>query len=188
MLKLIAKFCFWITGWKQVGEYPKDLTKSVMIAAPHTSNWDFFYARAAFFIMGVPVRITIKKEAMFFPMNLILKAFGVIPIDRHKKAEVLVKKNSLVDAMVGLFHEREELVILITPEGTRKYVPKWKSGFWHVAKGAGVPIVLGYLDYEKKHAGVGPLIYPSGDIEDDMKKIMDFYRGIKGKYPEKGVI
>lgn len=187
MFKLIARFCFWLTGWKQVGKYPPELKKAVMIAAPHTSNWDFFYARAGFFIMGVPVRTTIKKEAMFFPLNLVLQFFGVIPIDRNKKGDGLRKQNSLVDAMINLFEERENLVILITPEGTRRYVPRWKTGFYHVARGANVPIVLGYLDYEKKHAGVGPVVYPSDDVDADLAKILDFYREIKGKYPENGV-
>ncbi len=187
MLKLIARFCFWLTGWTQVGVFPKDLKQAVMIAAPHTSNWDFFYARAAFFIMDVPVRTTIKKEAMFFPLNLVLKFFGVIPIDRSRVAGGLKKSSGMVESMIQLFETRENLVILITPEGTRKYVPRWKTGFYHVAKGAGVPIVLGYLDYEKKHAGVGPIIYPGDNLEEDLAKIMEFYRGIKGKYPELGV-
>ena len=158
-----------------------------MIAAPHTSNWDFFYARAAFFIMGIPVKTTIKKEAMFFPLNLVLRFFGVIPIDRNKKADGLTRKNSLVDAMVQLFEERERLVILITPEGTRKYVARWKTGFYHVAKGAEVPIILGYLDYEKKHAGIGPIIYPGNDLDEDLENILEFYRSVKGRYPELGV-
>jgi 1-acyl-sn-glycerol-3-phosphate acyltransferase len=186
-LKLIAQFCFWLTGWKKVGVYPENTPKSVMIAAPHTSNWDFFYARAAFFLLGIPVKTTIKKEAMFFPMNLLLKFFGVIPIDRTKRSGGLTRKNSMVDGMVELFNERDELVIMITPEGTRKYVPKWKTGFYHVAKKANVPIILGYLDYKKKHAGIGPVIYPSDNLEQDMEKILTFYRSVTGKYPERGV-
>jgi len=182
-LKLLAQFSFWLTGWKKVGRYPDNTPKSVMIAAPHTSNWDFFYARAAFFLLGIPVRTTIKKEAMFFPMNLVLKLFGVIPVDRNKSSRGLSKKSSMVDAMVQLFEERQELVIMITPEGTRKYARRWKTGFYHVAK----PIVLGYLDYQKKHAGIGPIVYPGESIEEDMETIMDFYRGVSGKYPEKGV-
>jgi 1-acyl-sn-glycerol-3-phosphate acyltransferase len=187
LLKLIAQFSFWLTGWKKVGEYPENIPKSVMIAAPHTSNWDFFYARAAFFLLNIPVKTTIKKEAMFFPMNLILKFFGVIPIDRTKKAGGLTKKNSMVDAMVNLFEQRDELVIMITPEGTRRYVPKWKTGFYHVAKRANVPIILGYLDYQKKHAGIGPVVWPGDDIEKDLEFILDFYRGVSGKYPAQGV-
>lgn len=187
MLKFLSHIIMKLAGWKVSGKYPKDLPKSVMIAAPHTSNWDLLYARAAFFVMDVPVRFTIKKEAMAFPMGPILKWMGAIPIDRQKKSVNLGKKSSVVDAMIELFNEREKLVILITPEGTRNYVPKWKTGFYHVALGANVPILLGYLDYKNKDAGVGPPIYPSGNVEEDMAKIMDFYRGITAKYPDKGV-
>lgn len=186
MLKLIARLLFKITGWKQVGEYPKDLKKSVMIAAPHTSNWDIIFARAAFFIMDVPLKFTVKKEHMNKPWGPILKFLGAIPIDRNRKIDSLNKRNTMVNAMISLF-ERDELVILITPEGTRKYVPKWKTGFYHLAVGAKVPIVLGYLDYKEKHAGIGPILYPSGNIDEDMKIIMDFYRTKTGKYPEQGV-
>jgi 1-acyl-sn-glycerol-3-phosphate acyltransferase len=124
---------------------------------------------------------------MFFPLNLVLKFFGVIPIDRNKRSDGLTKKSSMVDAMVQLFEEREELVIMITPEGTRRYVPRWKTGFYHVAKKANVPIVLGYLDYKKKHAGIGPVIHPSGDFERDLETIKTFYRSVTGKYPDQGV-
>ena len=124
---------------------------------------------------------------MFFPMNIVLKIFGVIPVDRNNKSGGLSKKNSMVDAMVQLFEEREKLVIMITPEGTRKYAPRWKTGFYHVAKRAGVPIVLGYLDYEKKHAGVGPIVYPGANTDEDMETIKSFYRNVTGKYPENGV-
>ena len=124
---------------------------------------------------------------MFFPMNLVLKLFGVIPVDRSKTTGSLSKKNSMVDAMVQLFNDRDELVIMITPEGTRKYAKRWKSGFYHVAKRAGVPIVLGYLDYQKKHAGIGPVVHPGDDMDQDLETIREFYRGVKGKFPEQGV-
>ena len=120
MMKLIARLVFFLTGWKQVGTYPKELKKSVMIAAPHTSNWDFLYARAAFFIMDIPVKVTVKKESFKGPMKYLLNWFGAIPIDRNRKADSLNKKNNMVNAMIELF-ERDELVVLITPEGTRNY-------------------------------------------------------------------
>lgn len=186
MIKQIAKLAFKITGWKQVGTFPKDLKKAVMIAAPHTSNWDFFYARAAFFIMDIPVKATVKKESFKGIMGPILRWFGAIPVDRNRKVGSLKKKNSMVDAMIALF-DRDELVVMITPEGTRKYAPKWKTGFYHLAVGANVPIVLGYLDYKEKHAGIGPIIYPTGNLEEDLEKILQFYRTKTGKYPEKGV-
>ncbi len=186
MMKLVAQFIFFLTGWKQVGTYPKELKKSVMIAAPHTSNWDFLFARAAFFIMDIPVKVTVKKESFKGPMKFLLNWFGAIPIDRNRKADTLNKKNNMVNAMIELF-ERDELVVLITPEGTRNYAPRWKTGFYHLAVGAKVPIVLGYLDYKEKHAGIGPVIYPTGNLEEDLETIMAFYRTKTGKYPEKGI-
>ena len=114
MIKQIAKLAFKITGWKQVGTFPKELKKAVMIAAPHTSNWDLFYARAAFFIMDIPVRFTIKKESMVGPLGLLLRWLGAIPIDRNRKIGSLNKKNNLVNAMIYLFY-RDELVILKPP-------------------------------------------------------------------------
>lgn len=179
-MKLISKLFFKLTGWQVVGNLPKDLKKVVMIAAPHTSNWDLLYARMAFYIMGIRLRYTIKKELFFFPLGWFLKALGGIPIDRKAAG-------NMVDKMVQLYKNYDELVILITPEGTRSYAPEWKKGFYYIAKGAGVPISLGYLDYKKKHAGIGPLINPSGDFEKDLAQIQDFYRGITAKFPEKGV-
>jgi 1-acyl-sn-glycerol-3-phosphate acyltransferase len=185
MNKILSKWLFRMSGWKVVGGFPPEVKKAVMVAAPHTSNWDFLWCRCAFYIMGVPLRFTIKKELMKFPFGALLTAMGAIPIDRTPKKGL--GKRSMVDAMVELFDEREQLVVLVTPEGTRKYAPKWKSGFYHVAIGAKVPIVLGYLDYEKKEAGVGPVFQTTGDMEADLESIKAFYRTKKAKYPENGV-
>lgn len=181
-MKVLSKFIFWISGWKVVGGVGeiKKVHQLMMIAAPHTSNWDLLYARAAFYLMDIPVKYTIKKELFFFPLGFILKAFGGIPIDRKKKGK-------MVDKMADLFKEYKELCILITPEGTRSYSPEWKKGFYYIAQKAEVPISLGFLDYKNKHAGVGPLVYPSGDYEKDLEEIKAFYRPIQAKYPEKGV-
>ncbi len=178
-MKLLSKFIFWITGWKIVGKAPIE-KKFIMIAAPHTSNWDFLYARAAFYIMGIRLRYTIKKELFFFPLNLILKAMGGIPIDRKNKS-------NMVQNMVNLYQEYDDLTILITPEGTRSYSSQWKKGFYFIAEGARIPISLGFLDYKKKEAGIGPLIYPSGNYEQDLETIQNFYRPIHAKFPENGV-
>lgn len=189
MAKLLAQFVFWITGWKVKGEYPANIPKSVMIAAPHTSNWDLVFSRGAFFIMGVPVRYTIKKEMMrFAPLAWLLKKLGAIPVERDPDRARKLGQGSLVYGMVRLFEQHEKMVIMVTPEGTREFVSKWKTGFYYTALRAGVPIILGYLDYEKKHAGIGPTIYPTGDVQEDMMKILEFYSGITAKYPEKGTI
>lgn len=178
-MKWIFKLFFQLKGWKVVGEAPK-LKKYVMLAAPHTSNWDFIYALAAFYILDIPVKYTIKKELFFFPLGMLLRVMGGIAIDRNNKG-------GMVGHMVELFTKKEELVILITPEGTRSYSPQWKKGFYYVALGANLPVVLGYLDYGKKHAGIGPVIYLSLDFEGDIEKMKEFYRNIQPRFPEKGV-
>lgn len=159
-----------------------------MIAGPHTSNWDLFYARCAFFILEIPIRYTIKKEMMrYFPLNLILKWLGAIPIERDKSRAHRAGQGSMVHAMAKLFHDRDKLVVMVTPEGTRKFVKRWKTGFYLIAMRANVPIALGYLDYANKIAGIGPVIYPTGNMQEDMYKILGFYQNIKGKHPEQGV-
>ncbi|WP_347159284.1 1-acyl-sn-glycerol-3-phosphate acyltransferase [Pontibacter chitinilyticus] len=180
--KILAKLIFKARGWTLQGTLTPDNRRCVMVAAPHTSNWDFIYARAAFYLMDAPIRFTIKKEFMGFPFGGLLKRMGALPIDRSKNTR-------MVDAMIRIFKERpgEDMCVMVTPEGTRKYQPRWRKGFYYVAQGAGVPIVLGYLDYAKKEAGIGPTIYPTGDVEADIEEIKSFYRTKTGKVPENGV-
>jgi len=184
MLRIIAIIIFKIAGWKASSTIPSDLKKAVMVAAPHTSNWDFIYARAALYILRVPVKFTIKKEWVRFPLNLILNPLGAIPINRNQKG---IRKTSMVDKMAELFEERDHLIILVTPEGTRKYAKRWRSGFYFTAQKANVPIVLGYLDYKEKEAGIGGVFYPTGDRDKDVEEIKAFYRTKSAKFPENGV-
>lgn len=163
---------------------PPNINKCVMIAAPHTSNWDLVYALAAYDMMGIPMRFTLKDEFMKFPLKLIFKPIGAIAIDRRPKVAG-GERRSMTEAMVDLFNGRDHLNIMVTPEGTRSLNKKWKTGFYYVALNAKVPIGLGYLDYKNKVAGVGGMVYPSGDIKKDMKIIMDFYKDIQGRHPEK---
>jgi 1-acyl-sn-glycerol-3-phosphate acyltransferase len=184
MIYFIAKFLYWLAGWKLDNNMPKDIRRCVMVASPHTSNWDLYYARLAFVLMNIPVRFTVKKEWLRFPFNLFMKPLGAIGIDRSPKTGNTERK-SMVEAMADLFKDRDELVVLVTPEGTRSLATKWKSGFYYVALKAGVPIALGFLDYANKVAGVGKVVYPTGDYNKDMREIMEFYKDIKGRYPEK---
>ncbi|MEX2511624.1 MAG: 1-acyl-sn-glycerol-3-phosphate acyltransferase [Cyclobacteriaceae bacterium] len=184
-MRNLALFVFWITGWKISGEWPKGVKKAVLIAVPHTSNWDLLYARAAFFIMKVPVKFTIKKEVMVGPLGWLIKSLGGIAIDRKRMPGK--RKQTYTEAMIQMLNAQDELVIMVTPEGTRKYVPKWKSGFYHIAQGAGVPIVIGFLDYKNKLAGIGPTIQPNGQMEAQIEEMMAFGRTIKGKFPSQGV-
>ena len=177
----VAKFVFGVAGWKLGEIHNKDIKKSMMIAAPHTSNWDLIMARAAFYLMDVDVRFTVKKEwTTHWLLGGVVRAVGALPVDRSRN-------NSLVDGMVKLFDEYEELVILITPEGTRAYQPRWRKGYYFAALQANVPIRLGYLDYRAKEAGIGPAVYPTGDYEADEAKIKAYYRTKTGRFPEQGV-
>ncbi len=182
----MLRFIFWLiykfNGWGIKGQLPPDVKKCVMLASPHTSNYDLVYAIVGLKYLGVKVRFTIKKEWLSFPFGLFMKPLGAIGIDRGPKTK---DRKSMVDAMTELYNDRDELTVLVTPEGTRKKVKKWKSGFYYVALNAKVPIALGYLDYKNKIAGIGPVIYPSGDFEKDLRVIQEFYTTIPSKFPEK---
>lgn len=156
---------------------PEGYKKCVVIAAPHTSNWDFLYSLAVFFKLKLPVRYLAKKELFRWPIKSTLVNFGGIPVQRKLNT-------NMVDTMIEMFENTNELMLLIPAEGTRSKVTKWKTGFYNVALGANVPILLGYLDYKNKIAGFGPLLHMTGDKQKDANSIKDFYRNIQGKYPE----
>lgn len=182
--KLLARSTFAFTGWKFNNQMPTHVKQCVMIAAPHTSNWDALYTRTAFVLMGIPVKITIKDSYMRFPYGPVIRYLGGIGINRRPKKEG-EERPSMVQLMADLFKEHDELVMLVTPEGTRSLRTKWKTGFYHIAVAANVPIALAYLDYEKKEAGVAKVLYPSGDMKKDMHEIMAFYKHIVPKHPQK---
>jgi len=186
---IISKLIFLFSGWTKDDNQniPPEVQRCVIIASPHTSNWDLVYARAAFYLMGIPLRFTIKKEWFRPPFGWLVKKMGGLGIDRSPKAPGEPRK-SMTEAMIGLFDEHKVLAIMVTPEGTRSLRTEWKTGFYHVAVGAGVPIALGYLDYKRKHAGVGPIVHPSGNMDADLRKIMAFYKEIVPKHPEKFAI
>lgn len=185
-MKLLSRFVFWVSGWSLNANWPEGLKKAVLIAVPHTSNWDILYARAAFFLMDIPVRFTIKKEVMIGPLGWLLSGLGAIAIDRKRIPGG--RKQTYTEAMVTMLKERDELVIMVTPEGTRSQVKKWKSGFYHIALGAEVPIVIGYLDYKKKEAGIGTCLFPNGNMNEQIEELKDFARTVTPKYPDKGVM
>lgn len=184
MVRWFFRLIFKLAGWKVDPNLPEGTHNSVMLAAPHTSNWDFPYTIAAFDMLNVAVRYTIKKEFNVFLIGWILKSLGAIWIDRSPKKEG-EKRRSMVEVMTELFEDRKEpLVVLVTPEGSRSKRTQWKTGFYHVAINANVPITLGYVDYENKIAGVGKIIYPTGDMEKDMREIMEFYSSKAPKIPK----
>lgn len=168
---------FKLNGWKIAGAFPQDVKKAVVIAAPHTSNWDFIYALAIFKLLKLKVRYLIKKEVNFFPLSILIKNTGGIPVERSKK-------HNLIDQFVEVFNKEDNLLVAFPAEGTRKKVDKWKSGFYYTALQSNVPVVPGYLDFSKKEGGFGEPIYLSGNKEEDLKKIKMFYADKVGKYPE----
>ncbi|MEQ1447488.1 1-acyl-sn-glycerol-3-phosphate acyltransferase [Acinetobacter schindleri] len=183
MFKNLAEKALKLMGWETDNHWPENLSQCVMIAAPHTSNWDALYARLALKALGVNVRLTIKDSYMKFPLGPFVRAMGGIGIDRRPK-QAGEPRPSMVQVMTDLFKHHPELVMLVTPEGTRARQEQWKTGFYYVAVNAGVPIALAYMDYEQKKAGVGKIIHPTGNFEEDMAEIMDFYAGIQAKFPE----
>lgn len=154
------------------------IRKCVLVAAPHTSNFDYPISLATLLASGVHVRFLAKNSLFKFPLGILMRASGGIPVDRSKH-------NNMVDAMIHMFQENKELILMIPVEGTRSYVKEWKSGFYHTAMGAGVPIAMGYLDYGKKVAGFGDLFYPTGDYQKDLIELQNFYRKFTAKHPEK---
>ncbi|WP_286860681.1 MULTISPECIES: 1-acyl-sn-glycerol-3-phosphate acyltransferase [Acinetobacter] len=183
MFENLAEKALKLMGWETDNHWPENLSQCVMIAAPHTSNWDALYARLALKALGVNVRLTIKDSYMKFPLGPFVRAMGGIGIDRRPK-QAGEPRLSMVQVMTDLFKHHPELVMLVTPEGTRARQEQWKTGFYYVAVNAGVPIALAYMDYEHKKAGVGKIIHPTGNFEEDMAEIMDFYAGIQAKFPE----
>jgi 1-acyl-sn-glycerol-3-phosphate acyltransferase len=178
MFKMICAFIFKFMGYKLRMDACKDIKSSVIVGAPHTTNWDFFAAMFLIYFSKLNARFVIKKEFMKFPLNLIFKPMGAIAVDREKIARG--EAESTTDLMADLYKEHEDLYLMVAPEGTRSYRDEWKSGFYYIAVKAKVPITLAFVDYENKVIGVDKVIYPS-DYEKDMKEIMSFYATIKPK-------
>lgn len=162
-------------GWTIENKMP-DLPKSVVIGAPHTSNWDLFYLLACTFSQKMDIHWMGKDTIFEPPFGTVCKWLGGIPIDRSKS-------NNAVDQFVSIFKERETFTLVVAPEGTRGQVSYWRTGFYHIANGAGVPIIPGYLDFGKKRAGFGEPFMPTGNIESDMEKLKTFYSQFQGKNP-----
>jgi 1-acyl-sn-glycerol-3-phosphate acyltransferase len=174
--KLIARGFLWLTGWKPEGARPVE-RRYVLIAAPHTSNWDLAYLLALAEVFDIKVS-WMGKHALFRPpLGWLMRSVGGIPVVREKRG-------NLVAAVAKTFSELADLALVVPAEGTRGYVPHWKSGFYHIAQTAKVPIVLGYLDYPRKRGGFGPALYPTGDLRADMDEIREFYADKVGKYPD----
>jgi 1-acyl-sn-glycerol-3-phosphate acyltransferase len=175
MRKTLSKCLFRIAGWREgpMGDY---VPKCVICVAPHTSNWDLIIGKLIYTSLGRQSYFLIKKEWFFFPLNFFFKWMGGIPIDRSRNA-------SVTDQMAEAMAKHTTFHLAITPEGTRKRNGDWKRGFYYIALKANVPILLAYIDYLKKEAGVKALFYPTGNADDDINAIKAYYRGVTARHP-----
>jgi 1-acyl-sn-glycerol-3-phosphate acyltransferase len=183
--RFLSRIFLKIMGWKVNYNIPPEaLHRCVLLAAPHTSNWDQPFTVATMKLLKVNFKYTIKKEWLSFPFGWFIRLTGGIGIDRTPKTPG-AERPSTVQAMADLFAENDQLIIIVPPEGSRSLRTEWKTGFYYTALAANVPMALGYLDYKKKEAGIGKMVYPTGDIAKDMAEILDFYKDIAPKFPEK---
>ena len=176
-LCLFSTLVLKLTGWKVEGQLPDDVKKAVVIAAPHTTNWDMPFSLMMAFKLRLPVYWMGKKTIFKFPFGPLMRWMGGIPVERSRST-------NMVDSTVELFNQHDNLLIMMAPEGTRAQVQEWKSGFYHMANGAQVPIVLAYIDYKQKRGGIGPLYQTSGDYAKDLQEIKAFYEPFRGKYDQ----
>ncbi len=175
LLRAVSVAFLRISGWKVQGSLPPECGKSVFIAAPHTSNWDLPYTLMVAFALRLNIYWMGKEQIFKPPFRGVMMWLGGIPVDRQQA-------NNLVAASVAAIGAADGPVqLIVPPEGTRSKARYWKTGFYYIALGAKVPIVMAYMDYEKKISGLGPVFVPSGDIEADMVKIKAFYAPFKGK-------
>lgn len=178
ILHYLARFVFWVMGWKVVGHVPA-APKMLVTAGPHTANLDGFLMIMTSWIVRVKLSWITKVELTESTVGPIVKAAGGVGIDRKSGFNT-------VQQMVQKFEETDQLALAIAPEGTRRKLNHWKSGFYWMAVGANVPIYMGRLDYGRKVVDLShPLVYPSGDIEKDIEIIFDAYRNLTPKHPEK---
>ncbi|MEY4869396.1 MAG: hypothetical protein RIS11_590 [Pseudomonadota bacterium] len=176
-VKALLMWFFRRQGWTVQGVVPEP-RRFVIIAAPHTSNWDFLYYLGLTQTLGIQPHFMAKKSLFRWPVTNFLLDIGGVPVDRSKGG-------NYVQAMIDEFDRRKEFMLTIAPEGTRGSVKQWKTGFYHIAMAAKVPMVVGMMDYGTKTGGLGPLIWPTGDYDADMAKVAAIYSSVTPKHPEK---
>lgn len=168
-----------MTGWRLTGEFP-DVPKAVMIVAPHSSNWDGMHGLAMKQVLGLDLAFAAKRQLFWWPLGPILRKLGAFPIDRGAAAD-------LVQRMADEFAQRDQFWFGVAPEGTRKTVARWKTGFWRIAKAANVPIIPAYFHYPEKRAGIGPLFQLSDDMDADIARLRAFYASWEGANGKRAV-
>lgn len=175
ILSVLSTVILKLAGWKVEGSLPPNGFKSVLIAAPHTSNWDLPYTLMVAFALKLNIYWMGKEQIFKPPFRGLMRWLGGIPVSREKSTNFVAASAEAIKAASG------PLQLVVSPEGTRSKSRDWKTGFYYIALGAQVPIVLAYLDYERKIGGLGPVFQPTGDIKADMAAIKAFYAPFKGR-------
>jgi 1-acyl-sn-glycerol-3-phosphate acyltransferase len=176
-LRVISRVMLKIIRWRVIGALPEGQRKYVLIVAPHTSNWDFILFIFAVSVLRLQPSVLIKSTLFVGPLGWFLRYCGAIPVNR-------TQANSLVDYIAGIYAEREEFVLIITPEGTRSANPNWKRGFHHVARKAEVPVLVVYVDSAIRTIGIEGLMEPSDEADADIRKLKQFYDSKSGLKPK----
>lgn len=173
----LGRFILSLLGWKVTGQLP-NIPKAVMIGGPHTSNWDGVITLSAMAMLRLDARVMVKDSAFVGPLGWLLRWLGAIPIDRNSARDV-------VQQTVDQLNAHEQFMVIVSPEGTRDGASHWKSGFWRIASAAGVPIIIATADHKKKEVSFPGLVMPSEDVDRDMKLVLEFYRGVEPRHPER---
>jgi 1-acyl-sn-glycerol-3-phosphate acyltransferase len=176
LTRAIGRLVYTLLGWRIEGQLP-DVPKLVIIGAPHTSYWDAPLAVGFFLATGLDCRWMAKKESFAHPLGDLMRWMGAIPVDRQAPGD-------LVQQVIDEMNRSEKFVLVITPEGTRKKVERWKTGFYRIALATGTPITLAYADFGQRVAGIGPTIRPTGDVETQIEEMRAYYREITARNPE----
>ncbi|MCM1029441.1 MAG: 1-acyl-sn-glycerol-3-phosphate acyltransferase [Pseudoflavonifractor sp.] len=173
----LAKALLHMAGWRVICTVP-DLPKAIICVAPHTSNLDFIIGKLAYASLGRKAGFLMKSSWFFFPLGLIFKAMGGVPVYRGKG------KPSLTAQLIDRFNKASRLVLAITPEGTRSLTHRWHTGFLHIAYETGTPIVLGAIDFARKEVWLTEIFTPTGDAETDLRAVKEYYRPYTGRHPD----
>ena len=176
-LPYIARFLLLLGGWTLVGGVP-DIHYAVVLVDQHTSNWHCSWGLVYKVAIGLNVTFFAKRSLFWFPLSLLLKALGGIPLNRDRA-------RSAVDQAVAAFNNNERFLFALAPEGTRRKTRGWKTGFYRIAEAAGVPVVCGFFDYANKRVGLGPTVTLTGNMQADLDIFRSFYTTMEGRWPEK---
>ncbi|MEO5583034.1 MAG: 1-acyl-sn-glycerol-3-phosphate acyltransferase [Saprospiraceae bacterium] len=176
MGKVFWNFIRRLAGWKIAGFDLNSIPKALLIVGPHTSGWDVLVGLWTRGSKGIPIKFMGKHTLFKPPFGFIFRWLGGVPVDR-------TKHSNLVDSIAQYFNDNKEFKIAMAPEGTRQKVDKLKSGFYYMARKANVPIVMTKFDYEHKTVTFSEPFMPSGDIEEVMSKVWNYFKGVKGKNP-----